>query len=212
MRILLIDDHSIFAYGVKYSLEINDINKKIHFIDILSNKFEVEDILSLISIKGYDTLMLDINIKNICDFDGLELTQKLLDKFSNLKIIVLTGYDKPIFEKQARDIGAYAFIDKNKNSKDLYEILLKVNEGKFYFEDYIMQEDLLTQREIEIVKLYVGGLTREQIAKKIYVSPRTLANHLINIYEKLNVSNYQEMTLKAIDLGYMKNFSRKNYR
>ena len=62
----------------------------------------------------------------------------------------------------------------------------------------------LTEQELKIIKLYAQGYSRNDIANDLYISLRTLANHLNTIYEKLGVKNYQEMIHKATLLGYVK--------
>lgn len=173
-------------------------------VKVIDNPVRLEEIESLVKSEDFDIILLDINIKKIIDIDGLELCREILKVDQTAKIIMLTGYDFYGLEKEAREIGAAGFINKEIEIEDLYTSIKKVINGDKIFkieEDKYMD---LTDKEIDIVRLYAMGLTRQEIADKLDISLRTIANHLQNIYSKLDVKNYQEMIRKATLLGYVK--------
>lgn len=76
--------------------------------------------------------------------------------------------------------------------------------GQIHFsKDRLVDDTKLTDREIEIARLYASGKTRVELAKDLYISPRTLAVHLNSIFRKLGVANFQEMLSKLNELGYL---------
>lgn len=204
MKILLIDDHEIFASGLSDSLIKCDTSNTIENIYTITSQTSVDLISEKILEMGIDILIIDVNIKKIVGMDGFALFKKIKQKIPHIKTIIITGYDFPLFEYEAYEIGASAFIRKETNSTEIYNILMSVFNGNRIFKNTTENLYPLTDREKEILALYSNGYTRNDISKKLYISPRTLANHLAKIYEKLDVSNYQEMLLKAAKLGYIK--------
>ena len=199
MKVLLVDDHLLLATGFKSLVE----KKENIDLEIFAGNLNLEDFSNHVSSNKYDILILDINLKKISTLDGLELSEKILEKFPEQKIVLLTGYDNEAFKIQAKKIGIKAFIDKNIEISEFLQILQMVYNGENLMKDKI--KSILTEREIEIMVLYSKGYSRDQLAKKLFISTRTLGNHLHSIYEKLEVYNVQEMIEKATHLGYIKN-------
>jgi len=138
----------------------------------------------------------------------LEIAEELIQSTPNLKVVMLTGYVKSIYEERAKTIGAYGFVDKNIDPKQLISILKKVDSGKKYFEQIESQDyvEALTDREIVILNLSKKGLSVKDIEETLQISRRTVFNHLNHIYSKLLVNNKQEAIYKAEQLGYFMDF------
>lgn len=204
MKILLIDDHEIFINGLADGLKKCDTHKKIEYITSIHQSTTVSKIINFIKEHKYDIVLIDLNIKKIVGVDGISLLKHISAQIKDIKSIIITGYDYPLFEYEAQECGAYAFVGKEINSLDLFNIIINVYNGNKCFKNTTNEVLILTEREREILSLYSSGYTRNEIAQMLYISPRTLANHLMKIYEKLDVSNYQEMIVKAAKLGYIK--------
>lgn len=86
------------------------------------------------------------------------------------------------------------------------KIKLIVNDDEKVFPKYRQKIEELTTSEIEIVKFYSSGMTRNEVVAKTYMSLRSLAVSLNRIYKKLDVKNYQELTDKAREIGYIDSF------
>lgn len=199
MKILLIEDHKMFRESLKNSLEKSE--------DLVVNILEKFSNLDFELLRGnYDIILMDINLSGISKGeDGLELSKEILKKFPDLKIVILTGFNLTAYEDEAKKIGCYGFISKDESTENFISCLNDV----YYNDKKIFKKDLnnkinLSEREIEIVKLYTSGLTRKEVAEKLFVSIRTLAVELARIYEKLGVNNYQGLVKKCLELGYIK--------
>ena len=142
-------------------------------------------------------------MKNITSEDGLELAKQLLYRHPELKIVILSGYDLPVYRSEARKIGAKGFINKNTEPETLIAFLSQIVQGKIIFNREIPFLEELTDCEKQILQLIASGLKRKEIADTLYISERTLSNHLQHIFEKLNVSSSVEAVTKAIQLGYI---------
>lgn len=200
MKILLIEDHKMMASSLKEFLE----KDKFFEIDLLEDLKNLEDINFLSS---YDILLVDINLRGFEEsLNGLDLAEKILNKDKNIKIVILSGYDLFFYGERAKSLGAYAFISKEEDMESLRNKLREVylHDKKFFKEKEIIEN--LTEKEIEIVKLYCSGLKRSQVAKELYISERSLAVMLNRIYQKLYINNYQELMKKAMDLGIIDSF------
>lgn len=200
MKILLIEDHKMMASSLKEFLEKDDFFE----IDLLEDLKNLEDINFL---SYYDILLVDINLGGFEEsLNGLDLAEKILNKDKNIKIVILSGYDLFFYGERAKSLGAYAFISKEEDMESLRNKLREVylNDKKFFKEKEIIEN--LTEKEIEIVKLYCSGLKRSQVAKELFISERSLAVMLNRIYQKLYINNYQELMKKAMDLGIIDSF------
>ena len=176
----------------------------IQCVETVDYKTTERDIISKILSNSFDLLLIDINIKKILDIDGLELCRNILKEKPDCKIIILTGYDNYAFEKEHKKSVAVGFLNKDIETERLYNIIKEIIKGKRHFK--ISEDKLtdLTDKELEIINLYAQGFTRNEVASELFISLRTLANHLNIIYDKLDVKNYQEMLRKATLLGYIK--------
>ncbi len=199
INILLVDDHALFATSLAIALE--GYNEVEH----LYSTQDIEKIDTLISEKNIDIILMDINLGNLSNTDGLELAAGIINANPKVRIIILTGYDLPVYRHEARKIGVSGFLNKNISPEDLIESLIHVYHGKTCFpsdNNEIIIEDL-TSMEKNILQLICSGQKRKNIAEELYMSERTLSNHLQHIFEKLNVSSTVEAVTKAIQLGYI---------
>lgn len=201
MKILLIDDHRLFAKSIQLLFQQYD---EVDVIDTITSHFN--DVT--IDLSKYDIILLDINLTNISKENGLEITKELIQSTPHLKVVMLIGYVKSIYRERAKKVGAYGFVDKNIDPKQLISILKKVDSGKKYFEQIESQDyvESLTDQEIAILNLSKKGFSIKEIEETLQISRRTVFNHLTHIYSKLLVNNKQEAIYKAEQLGYFMDF------
>ena len=192
MKILLLDDHKIFGESLKVLLE----ERGISCTYTSSIKFFYEEVE-----KDYDIILLDINLKE--EETGFDILDKLYDK--NKKIVILTSYDMINYKRLALEKGARDFINKSLDVDEVIERLERVyKDEKISFNDDEKIIEPLTKREEEILIEVLSGLTKKEIADKLYISERTLYNHLANIYAKLGAKNAIEAYKIALELGYIR--------
>ena len=197
INILLVDDHALFSKSLEIAL--SDYPE----IEAFDSINDVSQLDNFIVSKEPDIILMDINLKNISSEDGLELTKQILIRYPEQKIIILSGYDLPVYRSEARKIGAKGFVNKNIEPKKLVSILSKIMQGILYFDREIPFIEGLTDSEKQIIQLIAEGQKRKDIASTLYISERTLSNHLQHIFEKLDVASAVEAVTKAIQLGYI---------
>lgn len=194
MKILLIDDHKLFSQSIKLILELSEAIERVDLMDDFSSvlNFPYDD---------YDILLIDINLTSLYQEDGLSLAQMIIENGCSAKIVILTGYSKKMYEYRAKIMGTWGFLDKSIAPGELLQNLIEIYQGRKIFSDEVVV-DVLTSREIEILELVRNGLSIDDICERVYVSKRTVSNHLGNIFSKLGVSSRQEAIHVAEQLGY----------
>lgn len=192
MKILLLDDHKIFGESLKILLEERGISCT--YTSSIKNFYE--------EVEGdYDIILLDINLKE--EETGFDILDRIHDK--NKKIVILTSYDMINYKRLALEKGARDFINKSLDVDEVIERLEKVyKDEKISFDGDEKIIEPLTKREEEILLEVLSGLTKKEIADKLYISERTLYNHLANIYAKLGAKNAIEAYKIALELGYIR--------
>ncbi len=201
MKILLIEDHKMVATSLKMSLETDESIS----VDIVNN---VRDLSINESVFNYDLFLIDINLTGIeGTINGLDVAEELINKYENLKIVILTAYKLDFYIKRAKRIGCKGFISKEEETTKLIEDIKSFAlKGKAIFPEENHMLEPLTRSEIHIVKLYSNGLSRKELAKELNTNVRSMAVSLSRIYQKLGVRNYQEMIDKVRELGYVYSF------
>lgn len=194
MKIILLDDHKIFGQSLKILLEEEET---IEVCDYISN---IDDFLERIDQYDYDILLIDINLKE--EITGLDLIRNILYQNPKEKIIVLTSYDLANYKDIAFGLGVKDFINKSIERDDLIRRIKNVYQGKSK-ESTKSIKDPLTNRELEVLEELIKGSRKKDIAQKLYISERTLYNHIANIYDKLGAKNIVEAYNKAMELGYI---------
>ena len=193
------DDHILFAKSLLIALdEYKEIGQ-------LYSTRDIQGLESIVREKRIDIVLMDINLGDLSDVDGLEVASNLLKSNPMVKIIILTGYDLPVYRYEAKKIGIRGFLNKNISPDELIAALIQVYRGSMCFpsesDDIIIEE--LTSMEKKILLLMSSGKKRKSVADELYISERTLSNHLQHIFEKLGVSSIVEAITKAIQFGYI---------
>ncbi len=195
MKLLLIDDHKMIGKSLKEFLKMNS---SIESIDVFIDPIKaMESILE----KEYDIILMDINMGKASNKSGLEIAKDLIQRYPEIKIVMLTGFDLIGYEREAKRIGAKGFISKDEDVDTLVDKLRRVMQGETFFKNIISCSNGLTEREEEIIRLYCEGKTRKEVSEILGISVRTVANAISTIYEKFYITNYQELVLKAIEMG-----------
>lgn len=162
-----------------------------------------------------DVLLLDINLP---DINGIDLCKQLLNKYSDLKIIALTSFDDITFVKRILSNGAQGYLLKNTDKLELIEALKTVLSGEHYLQKDIQKKLLnqtigkkspnklftkLTRREKEVLQAISEELTTQEISEKLFISPKTVETHRMNLMSKLGAKNSVGIIKNAIERGLL---------
>lgn len=192
MHIILVDDHKLFAKSLEISLK-----DRVEQFQVLTSP---EELSKLLAQKMPDVLMLDIHMG---DHNGLEVAQEVLQEYPDLKIVFLSGYDLLEYHNRAIEIGAKGFINKNISIHDLIDQVERVVRGGMIFPRSASDSEVvpLTSREKEVLQLMAEGLRQQDVADRLFISRRTVNNHIQMINEKFQVNSTVSAIVKGIELG-----------
>ncbi|MCT1531605.1 response regulator transcription factor [Sphingobacterium daejeonense] len=207
INIAITDDHPLLSEGLK------NILAQETFLNIVGCYPTAEALRNALNNTKIDVLLLDINLS---DANGLELIAPLLKNNPELKIIILSVHNEYAVINSAFQEGAHGYIQKNAS---VTEILLGIQEilkgNKFRCKQTQLIVDKknsielksvpkLTRREKEILAVAAMGLTTNQIAEKLFISPHTVESHRKNLIEKFRTSNLSSAIKMAYDYGLIR--------
>jgi DNA-binding NarL/FixJ family response regulator len=154
--------------------------------------------------------------------DGAETCEQMLEKYPDVKLIVLTMHDSEKYILHMMELGVHAFLMKNTEPEELEIAIRSVVEKDFYHNDLVASvlrksmklkttgerpsftSQNLTERESEILKLVCFELTMKEIAERLSISENTTRNHRANIMDKLGVKNTVGLIKYAYETGMLK--------
>ncbi|WNB16895.1 response regulator transcription factor [Marivirga arenosa] len=192
IKLILADDHQIILDG------LSEVLKKHDDLELLGQFHNGKEVYSFIKNNEVDVAILDINMP---EMDGISCAKILKREYPNIKIIMLTMYAQKSFIDEIIKIGIEGCLLKNNSGKELYDAILRVHSGKFYYDkikDFTnSQEEIasykLGEREIEIIKLLSEGLATNEIAERLFLSNHTVSTHRKNILKKTGVNNTTQL-------------------
>jgi DNA-binding NarL/FixJ family response regulator len=210
INVAITDDHLLILNGIKELLEpINHIRVVATFMNVSETKSGIESI-------NPDVLLLDINLP---DGDGIQLCKELMKAHPKLKIIALTTYNQNILVKNMIRNGAMGFLLKNTSLEELQQAIESVYRGEQYLQPEIKESLLrntlgttaqrttfrprLTRREKEVLQLIMDELTTTEIGERLFISPKTVETHRLNLLQKLGVRNTAGLVKEAINQGLL---------
>lgn len=207
IKLLVADDHKILLEGIVSLLQSEES------FDVAATARNGAEVMELINNNDYDICLLDINMPGI---DGMEAAKLIKSTKPFIKIIMLTSYNDKEIISELIHIGVSGYLLKNSDKSELVEAIKKVMSGRYYFsaevEEIIMkgvaekkntEVIVLTDREIEIVKLLGKEYTNEKIAHELHISYRTVETHRKNIMQKTKSHNLAGLLKHAYSRGFI---------
>jgi DNA-binding NarL/FixJ family response regulator len=207
IKIVLVDDHAIFLKGL--TLMLNECSQ----FKVIGEASNGEDFLQLLDYKIPDLVLIDIKMPVM---NGIEASKKALEKFPDLKIMALTMFSEHKYLRMMAEAGALGFIQKNIGKEELELSIRTVYQGKTYFSPEMMADiakweptsssgifleelnERLSERELDVLQLIVKGLSTQEIADKLFISPRTVEGHRANLIAKTATRNVVDLVIYAI--------------
>ncbi|MEQ9422840.1 MAG: response regulator transcription factor [Cyclobacteriaceae bacterium] len=185
-KILLVDDHQILLDGIKSLLEDHP------YYDAVADADDAESALRMLKLHPFDILITDLNLPGK---SGLDLVSEVRKSNADIKIIALSMIDEEHVIKDVLKAGVNGYILKKATHDDLVRALDKVMEDKVFLSDEISEllvnnlknptpESMLTERELEILRLIVQEYTNKRIAEALFISERTVETHRKNLFRK----------------------------
>ena len=206
IQVLLVDDQGIIREGLRSLLQAKP---DIEIVGEAENgKIAVEKALEL----NPDLILMDVRMPIM---DGVAATRSLRQKAPDIKILVLTTFDDDDYITQAMQNGAKGYLLKDTPSEELAQAIRAVNKGYTHLgpglfekvslstpkvEEIPPEIEQLTPREKEVLKLIAQGLNNREIANTLYISERTVKNHVNSILSRLGLRDRTQAAIFANNL------------
>lgn len=201
-KVLVADDHELVREGICKLLELfEDIKIVGEAADGLETIAKVRECFP-------ELVLLDLNMPRM---NGIEAIKKIKEISGDIKILVLTIHDDEEYVYKVTRAGAEGFIQKDIKPRVLRKAINNVLAGKKVFpatikeepKETIIEDDIeeLTNREYEVMEHLAKGMSNRQIAEELYISEKTVKNHVSNILRKLSVNDRTQAVLLALKRG-----------
>jgi two-component system nitrate/nitrite response regulator NarL len=209
IRVLLVDDHSLFRAGLRLIIE------RLPGMELVGDAGNRTEALAKAGLENPDIILLDIDLGGE---NGLDLIPELLEAAVNARIIMITGSRDPEAYRQAVLRGAMGVVPKEKAAEVLIKAIERVKAGEAWLDPVTVASLLseitarnkpkavspeeakiatLTKREREVVSLVGEGIKSREIADRLFISETTVRHHLTSIFDKLGVADRVELMLYA---------------
>jgi len=210
MKILISDDHEIVREGLKQLLSAQKD------MEVVGEARDGQDTLAKAKSLRPDVLLLDITMPRL---NGLETLCLLKETLPDLRVVVFSMHKREAYVRQALAAGALGYVVKASPSTEVLAAIRAVHKGKYFLSHDINAEVInayletrktapprsgygsLTEREQQVFRLMVEGNTTKQIAKLLFVSPKTVEKHRANLMKKLGLSDLVDMIKYAIKIN-----------
>ena len=210
IKVILADDHVMLREGIKQLLEFD---KTIEVVAEANNGIECLEKMDNVDA---DVLLLDISMPHK---NGLDTLQEIKKKKKKIKVIILTVHEEVEYLVKAIDFGAEGYILKDSGSMELRKAINIVLDGESYIQPnlipslnhYLIHKDedkskldSLTKREVEVLIEVAKGNFNKDIALHLNISERTVKNHMVSIFKKIDVADRTQAAVFAIKNNLIK--------
>lgn len=202
-RLVIADDHRLLREGLRRALNANGFT-------VVGEASDGEHAITLAEKHHPDVILMDVTMPNL---DGIQATRRLVAEHPGSRVVMLTMHEDADVKARAVAAGAKGFLVKDCSTRDIVHAIHAVLEGNRGFVDGTEFSPLLprdhettekppiTKREVEVLQLIADGKTTAQVASELYVSQKTIKNHLASIYAKLDAHDRTQAVLRGARLG-----------
>ena len=214
--VLLADDHQLLRQAIRRTLEDAGF-------DVIGEACDGEEAVRMVDELHPDVTVMDVTMPNL---DGLGALERVHAQHPEAKVMMLTMHGEPEVVNQALQHGAVGFLTKDSEMDRLVDTVRAIAAGDVLLSPEIAAEMLaafdsptidsapesvpadtppaaspLTKREVEILQLVADGKSTTEIASELFISAKTVKNHLASIYEKLDARDRTQAVLTGVRSG-----------
>lgn len=212
IKILIADDHAFVREGTRRILEQEPD------LEVVAEAGDGEEAVRFATSLKPDVAIVDVAMPKV---DGIEATRQIKALCPGVAVLVLSAYDDDQFVFGLLEAGAAGYLLKNVRGHEIVDAIRAVYAGESVLHPTVARKvlnrfagvsskpqgkkplELLTEREMEVLKLVTKGLSNKDIADELYLSIRTVQGHLANIFNKLRVSSRTEAVVHALKQGWV---------
>jgi two-component system, NarL family, response regulator NreC len=199
LTVVIADDHAVVREGLRLLLEAEDD------LAVVGEASDLSQTRAVLRAHSPDVLLLDLHM-------GRELSLGTLSELRSTSpqtaVVILTMEDDPAFVAPAWAAGAAGYVLKEASRTELVRAIRAVGRGGRYLDPSVggwamssADEAALSERELEVLRLVALGYTNAEIAKRMYISARTVETHRANLQAKLRISSRPELVRYALERG-----------
>ena len=208
VRVLIADDHALFRYGVRAMLLSEDD------FEVSGEAATGEEAVELAARLGPDVILMDIQMPGI---NGIEATRRIVEKDPKIGVVVVTMFEENDSVFAAMRAGARGYVLKGADADEVIKVVRAVADGEAHFGPDIARRLMgffsaprpekreafpeLTDREREVLDLVARGLGNGEIARRLYLSEKTVRNHVSHVFLKLQVADRPQAIVRAREAG-----------
>lgn len=211
--VAIVDDHQLFRQGVKFALTQFKSIKEVYEAE------NGKEILQLLDKIHCDIVLMDIIMPVM---DGIQTTRQIVKEFPDVNVIALSMSDEESNITRMIEAGASGYLLKNTDGKEMMEAITAVYSGKHYYSEKVsaklhahlmakrsereqfLNQNLFSEREIEVLELICDEYNNEEIGEKLFLSKRTVEGHRNMLLRKTKSRNTAGLVRFAIREGYYK--------
>ncbi|MGX6413244.1 two-component system response regulator DegU [Bacillus amyloliquefaciens] len=223
VNIVIIDDHQLFREGVKRILDFEPT------FEVVAEGDDGDEAARIVEHYHPDVVIMDINMPNV---NGVEATKQLVELYPESKVITLSIHDDENYVTHALKTGARGYLLKEMDADTLIEAVKVVAEGGSYLHPKVTHNlvnefrrlatsgvsvhpqhevypeirrplHILTRRECEVLQMLADGKSNRGIGESLFISEKTVKNHVSNILQKMNVNDRTQAVVVAIKNGWV---------
>jgi two-component system NarL family response regulator len=199
IRIMVVDDHPVVRAGLVMLISHEED------MAVVAEAACGKDAIALYETNMPDITLIDLSLP---DIHGIEVIESIHRKFPQAKILVLSVYSGSEDVYRSLQSGALGYLIKDSTPDQLFFAIREAYEGRRYLHPSAaskladrMLNDMLTPRELDVVRLMVQGKSNKEIATDLNLSETTVKTHVANILMKLNVSSRSQAIIEALKRG-----------
>ncbi len=219
-KIIIIDDHQLFREGVKRILDFESS------FEVVAEGGDGNEVIKLYEENRPDVVLMDINMPQK---NGVEATAELMEQFPDAKVIMLSIHDDESYVTHALKTGALGYMLKEMDADAIIQAIKVVakggsylhpkvtrnlvlefrrlsereNKGSFHQTEIRRPYHLLTKRESEVLQLLTDGQSNRVIGETLFISEKTVKNHVSSILQKMQVNDRTQAVVTAIKNGWV---------
>jgi DNA-binding NarL/FixJ family response regulator len=207
VRVLLVDDHPMFRDGLRVAIGAMDA------VEVVAEAASGAEAIALAAEFQPDVVLMDVNMPGV---NGIDATRRIVAESPHIGVIVLTMFDEDESVFQAMRAGARGYLLKGADQEDIVRAVRAVARGDAIFGPALAQRLIsyfgagravavpfsgLTDREREVLELIARGRNNAEIARELFISNKTVRNHVSNVFAKLQVTDRAQAIVRAREAG-----------